>query len=387
MNNSRSISPVSLGLTLLGFAGIIASWFVGGLDRFSANWAIWSIMLLSIGLGAMFIVAIEHLTRAKWSIVIRRIPERISGILPYLLPLFILGTYFGLQYLFPWASDAFKEEALHNTHMHSKEIWYSTPFFLGRMVFCFVIWIAAWKFLTGGSIKQDSTKDARFSLHAKRFSAPFMWLFAISLTLIAIDWLMGMSPMWYSTIFGVYFFAGIFLSGLSMTVLWILTLQKQGRLKEIRPDHLYSLGGFMFAFTVFWAYIAFSQFMLIWYANLPEEIVWFSSRLSDGWYPITITLAVVRFVIPFFALLSRDAKTNVSKLRWVAILILAGHALDLYWIVFPELGHGVLFGWQEIAFAIGFSGLGWILIALNMNKGEDLPVGDPNLETGLNYHL
>lgn len=382
-----SLSPIAIGVTVLGLLGVIATWF-SDVQRFGANWMLWSIGLLSVALGALFIVVLEHLTRAQWSIVLRRVPERIAGILPALVILFAIGAWIGIsQGVFGWATDGFQELLHSDPHMHGKAVWYSTPFFIGRMVVLFLVWLAAWRIFSGGSIKQDTTKDPRFSLFAKRFAAPFMWLFAISVTVVAVDWLMGMSPKWYSTIFGVYAFSGVFLSGLAATTLGILALKRQGRLTEVRGDHLYSLGGFMFAFTVFWAYIAFSQFLLIWYANLPEETFWFNLRLEGGWRYITYLLTVLRFLLPFALLLSREVKMNAGRLASVAILILAGQALDLYWIIFPELGQGVMLGWQELAFALFFSGLGVLLVQLNMNKGQDLPVGDPNLEAGLNYHL
>jgi hypothetical protein len=397
MSTTRAAAgPIWPLLSLLGLAGVVASWFAD-IERFAANWVIWSVGFAGLAIGALFIVALEHLTRAQWSIVLRRVPERLSGLLPAAFVLFLVGT--GLIWLafsghgpageyFPWASGHFAElAAAGDYHANSKAIWFSTPFFLGRLLFVFAVWLLSWKLLAGGSIKQDTTRDPRFSLFAKRFSAPFMWLFAITVSMLGVDWLMGMSPRWFSTIFGVYTFSGFFLSALAATVLMILALQRQGRLKEVKPDHLYSLGGFLFAFTVFWAYIAFSQFMLIWYANLPDETFWFKDRLTDGWYPLTIVLSLVRFVIPFFALLSREVKMDAARLRWVALLILFGQALDLYWIVMPELGQGPLFGWPELAFAAFFTGLGVWLAQRSMRQGEDLPVGDPNLDAGLHYHL
>jgi len=385
-----------LGLAAAGLAGVVASWF-SDVERFAANWTVWSVGFAGVAVGALFIVALEHLTRARWSIVLRRIPERLAGLLPAAFALFLVGTaliwtafhhHGSSGEFFPWANGHFAQlVADGDAHSASKAVWYSTPFFVGRLVFVFAVWLLSWKLLAGGSIKQDTTRDPRFSRFAKRFSAPFMWLFAITVSLLGVDWLMGMSPRWFSTIFGVYTFSGFFLSGLSATVLAILALKRRGRLGEIRGDHLYSLGGFLFAFTVFWAYVAFSQFMLIWYANLPEETFWFNTRLTDGWYPVTIALALVRFVLPFFLLLSREVKMDAGRLRWVALLILFGQALDLYWIVLPELGRGFLLGWPELAFAAFFTGLGVWLALGTMSRGEDLPVGDPNLEAGLHYHL
>jgi hypothetical protein len=395
MKQSMGIRPLPFALTVLGLLGVIAAWFTHDAARFAANWSIWMVVFVSVPVGALFIVALEHLTRAHWSIVLRRMPERLAGMLPAAFILFLVGTglilisgdAFQGQEIFPWATDHFGELAKHDSHAASKAIWYSKNFFVGRLVFLFAIWLISWKLLAGGSVKQDTTKDPRFSLFAKRFSAPFMWLFAITVSLLGVDWLMGMSPRWFSTIFGVYTFSGVFLSGLAATVLGILHLKNQGRLKEIKPDHLYSLGGFMFAFTTFWAYIAFSQFMLIWYANMPDETFWFQLRLEGGWYTVTILLSIMRFIIPFFALLSREIKMDAARLRWVALLILAGQALDIYWIIMPELHRGVLLGWQEVAFAAFFIGMATCVAHRQMNTGNDLPIGDPNLDAGLHYHL
>ena len=385
--NKSALHPAILPMLGLGALGVAATAFTD-LPRFGVNWFVWSLVLLAVALGSLFLVALEHLTRAHWSIVLRRVPERLAGLLPWLLPVFAVGATVGLLGgVFGWATPEFRTAMVEEHHQHAKAIWYSTPFFLARLAVVFGLWLLSWKLLAGGSIQQDESRDPRFSLFAKRFSAPFMWIFALSVTVTAVDWLMGMSPRWFSTIFGVYVFAGFFLSGLAGTVLGVLHLKGQGRLTEVKPDHLYSLGGFLFAFSVFWAYAAFSQFLLIWYANLPEETFWFNTRLHGGWYPLTILLAVVRFILPFVLLLGREGKSDPRRLRMVAILVLAGQALDLYWIIVPELGRGVLLGWQELAFALAFTGLGLLLAKGQMGKGKDLPVGDPNLDAGLHYHL
>ena len=164
-------------------------------------------------------------------------------------------------------------------------------------------------------------------------------------TVLAFDWISGLTPEWYSDIFGVYLFAGGFLAGLAATALALVHLQSQGRLEAVNLHHRYNLGGFLFAFTVFWSYIGFAQYMLMWYGNLPDEILWYRDRLEHGWHGVTIALAILHFVVPFFALVNREAKSDPRRLRWVACLMLGAHALDLYWLVFPVLGRGVLFSW------------------------------------------
>jgi hypothetical protein len=214
-----------------------------------------------------------------------------------------------------------------------------------------------------------------------------MAIFALVITLIAFDWISGLTPEWYSDIFGVYVFAGAFLSGLAATVLSVLYLQDDHRLEGVRGDHLYNLGAFLFAFTVFWSYIGFAQYMLMWYANFPDEVIYYKVRLAGSWRAITIALASLHFILPFFALVTRDSKKDPRRLRRVALLMLSAHVLDIYWLIFPVLPKGPHFSWPELSFALFF--LGGILLWIRgaMEKGEDMPVGDPFLREGLEFRL
>jgi hypothetical protein len=184
----------------------------------------------------------------------------------------------------------------------------------------------------------------------------------------------------------VYLFAGTFLAGLAATALAAAFLIRRGRLEGVRFDHLYGLGGFLFAFTVFWSYIAFAQYMLMWYANLPEEVFWYQERIEGGWLWVVLGLATFHFLVPFFALLARDWKGNPSRLRWVALVVLLSHALDLYWMIFPVLGIGPVFGWPEVAFALTFISVAVLWIRRELRRGADMPVGDPFLQEALEYH-
>jgi hypothetical protein len=214
-----------------------------------------------------------------------------------------------------------------------------------------------------------------------------MFVFAITITVVAFDWISSLVPEWYSDIFGVYLFAGTFLAGLAASSLVAIFLLSRGRLPGVRPDHLYNLGGLMFAFTVFWSYIAFAQYMLIWYANLPEEVVWYKQRIEGPWLVVVLVLAAVHFVIPFFVLLGKDQKSDVRTLGAASICLLAAHLLDLYWMVFPAIAKTPIFGWPEASFALLFVGVGLWWVRRSMGWGTDVPVGDPLLAEGLEIHL
>jgi hypothetical protein len=382
MSQPKNISPLLWGATALGALGVLASYALAGPGRFWANWVLWFVLMFTLGLGALFIVALEHLVSAKWSVPVRRIPERLATLLLPAIPvgLIALGA---LPVLYPGT----RPEAAQHPILAGKAFWLSLPFFSARTLVAFGLCALGLAVLVGGSLKQDTTRDPAFNFRARKFAPAFMAIFALVITLIAFDWISGLTPEWYSDIFGVYVFAGAFLSGLAATTLSVLYLQDQGRLEGVRSDHLYNLGGFLFAFTVFWSYIGFAQYMLMWYANLPDEVIYYKVRLAGSWRAITISLAILHFILPFFALVTRDAKKDPKRLRLVAGLMLGAHVLDMYWLIFPALGGQPRFSWPELSFALLF--LGGILLWIRgaMQKGEDMPVGDPFLREGLEFRL
>lgn len=382
-NASRGTAPGLLwGLTALGGLGVAAAWFRAGAERFWANWILWFIFLFTVALGALFIVALEHLVNAKWSVPIRRIPERVATLLIPVAPIGLLALG-AVPVLYPGA----RPEALHNKILAGKAFWLGLPFFSARTVAALGLCLLGLAVLVRGSLAQDRSKDPAFNLRARKFAPAFMAIFAVVITLMAFDWISGLVPEWYSDIFGVYLFAGAFLGALSATALSVLHLKGQGRLEGVRGDHLYNLGGFIFAFTVFWSYIGFAQYMLMWYANLPDEVVWYAVRLHGPWHGVTIALAVLHFIVPFFALVTRDAKSDPRRLRRVALLMIGAHVLDLYWLIFPVLGGPPPFSWPEVSFALFFLGGGTLWVRRAMALGEDMPAGDPFLREGLEFRL
>ncbi len=367
---------------IVGCAGVIAAFLISGQERFWINWILWFLFLLTIGLGCLFIVALEHVVGARWSIPLRRIPERLSSLALLMGPASLLALL-SLRFLYPWS----RAESLKDPIIAGKAVWLNVPFFAGRVVACLVLWLIAYWVFVRGSIRQDRDQDPRFNLRARRFAPLFMAIFGITITVTAFDWISSLEPKWYSDIFGVYLFAGTFLAGLAVTVLAVLYLKSLGRLTEVRPDHMYNLGGFLFAFTVFWSYIGFAQYMLMWYANIAEEVFWYEERLRGAWGPLLLALAIIHFLIPFFLLIPRDAKKNPRFLFWIALFILAGHWLDLYWMIFPVLRHGPLLGWPEISFGLFFISAALLWIRRSMSRGADMPIGDPFLGEGLEFRL
>ena len=365
-----------------GLAGVMATYALAGTERFWANWVLWFIYLLTIALGALFIVALEHLVGARWSVPLRRVPERLATLLLMLAPVAVVSLG-AILVLYPGA----KPEAAHDKVLSGKALWLGFPFFSARVILFLVLWLVALAVFVRGSLRQDDTKDPAFNLKARRFAPLFMFIFAFGITAVSFDWISGLEPKWYSDIFGVYLFAGAFLSGLAATALSVLYLQRHGRLSEVKRDHLYNVGAFLFAFTVFWSYIGFAQYLLMWYGDMPEEIIWYKERIQGPWLGLVFLIILVNFIVPFFALIPRDAKGAPGRLRWVAGLMLFGHFVDLYWLIFPALGKGVLLSWPEVSFALFFGSAALLWVRGAMGLGQDMPVGDPFLKEGLEFRL
>jgi hypothetical protein len=371
-----------VAMTLLGVAGAALVYINAGPARFWANWIVWTLFLLTIGLGNLFLVVLERLVGAHWSVPMRRVPERIASLISLAVPLLIIA-FFGVPVLFPWTFP----EAAHNPILVAKAPWLNLPFFAIRLALCSLVWLLFYSFYVRGSLRQDQSKDAAFTIRARKLAPLFMVAFFFTVTILAFDWISGLEPEWYSDMFGVYLFAGTFLSGIAAMALGVLGLIRRGRLPDVKPKHPYNLGTLGLAFTVFYAYIGFAQYMLIWYANLPEEVVWFKHRIEGPWYPVAMLLPIFHFALPFFLLIGAVGKKNPKILRLAMLSILFAHFVDLYWLVFPVLGAQPLFGWPELAMACLFLGLGFLQIRRAMGRGADMPVGDPLLAKGLEWQL
>ena len=366
--------------------------------------------VLSIGVGCLFFVTIMHLTRAGWSATIRRIAEIYAMCL---LPMFILFLPILITLLMGWSSVYEWNQAGYSAHGELaagaelppiealKSGFLNRGFFTIRILAYFAIWgFMAYTFLRG-SLKQDETGDKTITARLQGLSAPFMVLFAVVIVFSSFDLEMTLSPLWFSTMFPVYFFAGGFLGALCTILLTCMYLQRSGRVTdEITIEHYHDLGKLMQGFTIFWGYIAFSQFLLIWYANIPEETFWYNPRINGaGWKPLTYVLLIGHLFIPFFLLMGRALRRNKALLTFSAIWILCLHWLDHYWLVMPEYGRTLH---QGINDSFTFSGLGMVadvacglgmvamFIALFCLVAGDralVPLKDPRLGQALNHEV
>lgn len=378
----------SLQKKFMAFAVIGGIAFIAGL--YISPTRAWSSFLqnhfyfLSLSLGGLFFAAIQFLTSSMWSAPIRRVFESFTAYLPVALVMFIL-FYFGLHHTYIWThADHVKGDIV----LEGKAGYLNVSFFMIRNLIALGIWMFFAKKMVGHSIAQDSDGLVSHTKSNQSWSPIFLIVFAITFTMAAFDQFMSLDPHWFSTMFGVYCFSGLFYSVLALIAVVTVYLKRQGALEGIvNENHLHDLGKFMFAFTVFWAYIGFSQFMLIWYANLPEETDYMMHRLHGGWFYVSIFLLVGKFMVPFFALIRRDNKRNENRLFIVGIFMLVAQWIDTMWLVGPEFSkNGPQIGWIEIGTALGFLGIFGLTVCRFLGKHNIVAIRDPKLAESVHHH-
>ena len=381
-----SLSKLGILLFAIGAVLGLIAFFVDR-ERAIFNYLITYMMILSIGLGSLFIVALEYIAGADWSTPIRRIPEFFSRLLPLLFILVIPLLVFNHD-LFHWAHE---EAIVDDKILKGKAPYLNITFFVIRTFVFIGLWSLFYWMLTRNSRKQDSTKDQTLTKKNIKLSAFFIPVFALSLTFTAIDFMMSLEPHWFSTIFGVYFFAGTVVAALSAITIAVILLKEKGYFNPwMNDDHLFSLGALLFAFINFWAYIAFSQFLLIWYADLPEETFWYLIRWEGGWVFFSVVLIIAHFAVPYFALLTQPSKKDPKRLKFIAIWLLVAHFIDLFWLIMPNMKsmkNGYVFSWIDFVFPIAGVGLVILVFVMSSKKDNLIPIGDPKLKRGIDFHL
>jgi hypothetical protein len=324
-------------LAIIGAAALFASVALAaaspeGWRHFFFGYLVNFAFVLSLALGALYFVVLHYLTHAGWSVVVRRVGEAVSATFPILAILFV-PLLFGLAELYPWAR-AVVVPAGHV--VAGSAVYLKAPFFVVRWVAYFAIWILTARYYFRRSVQQDSTGDVQLTLQMEHRAAVAMLLFAFTLTFASIDLVMSLDPRWYSTIFGVYYFAGSVVGMYALITILVFGLQRSGFLRSaITVEHYHDLGKLLFGFVIFWAYIGFSQYMLIWYANIPEETEWLARRQMNGWGWVGLVLVFGHFLVPFVALLSRTPKRRPRLLAAAAVWMLAMHWIDIFWMVAP----------------------------------------------------
>jgi len=365
--------------------GTVACALLGAADpkQFFFSWLVSFLFFLSLALGALFFVLIQYASQGGWGIVLRRIGETIFATLPVMAVLF-LPLLLGLRDLYSWTVPGAAE---HDALLRWKAPYLNVPFFLIRAALYFGCWSFIALLYYRVSRRQDATADPAASARLRRLAGPAIIVLAVTQTFASIDWIMSLTPHWYSTIFGVYFFAGSFVGFIALLSIAAAAMRRAGLLDTvISAEHLHDVGKLLFAFTAFWAYIGFSQFFLIWYANLPEETIWYKARLEGSWETVSIALMVGHFAVPFFYLMGRAVKRRGSTLAIGGAWLLAMHFMDLYWQVMPTLHpDGARLSALDAAAFLAVGGVfvaaaGWL-----MRRQALVPLHDPRLAESLAF--
>lgn len=370
---------------LIGILGLVFSLLgvIIDADRFFQSYLVAYCFWLSLALGALFFVMLHHLVGAVWSEVLRRLTETVMVVLPWMV-IFFIPVALSMRSLFAWSRP---EVLFHDAALQGKVGYLNTGFFLVRAAGYFFIWILLVRFLYSNSVQQDSGCDPKRIVRLRRVSALGMILFAFTCSFAAIDWLMALDPHWYSTIFGAYFFSGLVTAFLCFLTLVAIFLGNGGILiHEITVEHYHDLGKLVFAFMILWAYMAFSQYMLIWYSNIPEETLWFHHRWDGPWKPVSWLIPFTNFAVPFVLLMSRAAKRNLKALSFISVWLLIFHWLDVSWLVLPTFRQSTpIYSWMDIATTVGIGGLFLWLFWRKLATRAILPVGNPNLQASIRF--
>lgn len=347
-------------LMAIGVVAIVAQ-FATGYHQVWANLLQANFMFMGMGLLAAFFVAVQYVARAGWSVAILRVPEAMMTWLWVAMPIMLILLVAGGHHYYHWMHEGITDKLLENGQPNpgydsviaGKSGYLNAPFFYARIVAYLIIWCGAAFYLRKYSLAEDVEGGSVNYYKAAKLSIFFIILFGVTSSTAAWDIIMSIDVHWFSTMFGWYTFAGMFITALTAMAMWIVYLKSKGHLEEVTEHHLHDVGKFMFAFSVFWTYLWFAQFMLQWYANLPEEVVYFISRLDYYRWPLWTAL-FLNFVFPFLILMTRDAKRKFFILVFGGTIILIGHWLDYFNMIVP----GVLFNQESHDWHIGFYEIG-----------------------------
>lgn len=330
---------------------------------------------IGIALGCLALLMLHHLVSGRWGFVIQRLLESAASTLPLLALLFV-PLLFGLRELFLWARP---EAVATQEILRHRQPYLNTPFFVARVILYFAVWTVLASRLSKWSLEQDRTAEAGLTRRLRLLSGPGLVLYGVTVTFAAFDWAMTLGPQWHSTIFGAVFIVGQGLAALCFMVVVASRLRDRGPLAPVMSaQQFHDLGNLILAFVMLWAYMAFSQYLIIWSGNLPDEIPWYVSRMAGGWMWVAMFLIAFHFAVPFLLLLSRVTKRREKILLGVAVGLLLMRLVDLYFIVTPALHPGqVTIHWMDLLAPVGIGGI-WLWAFLGRLQGKSLlPLHDP----------
>jgi len=374
---------------LAGGAGLVVSavGYATNPEQFFPAYLLAYMLVLGLSLGALAFTMIHQLTGGAWGVVARQSLGAATRVLPYLTVLFV-PIIIGMPYLYEWTHA---DVVAHDEILQGKAAYLNTTFFIVRAAFYFAVWNGLAFVLNKWSKEQDETANPALPLRMQRLSAGGLLLYAFTMTFASFDWIMSRDPHWFSTIYGALIMVGQGLITLAFQIIILTWLARRKPMSDaLTTTYLHDLANLMFGFTVLWAYMSFSQYLIIWSGNLPEEITWYLDRMQGGWTALGVTLVIFHFAAPFFLLLMRGIKQNRGLVRKVAMLVIAARVLDLFWLIAPEKTHegGAIslmqaISWQDVVLPMALFSL-WIGFYMQQLRQRPLlPVNDPQFEDAL----
>jgi hypothetical protein len=366
---------------VIGFGLLLASLAICGQEQFFHSYLLGFFVFLGLTMGCLGLLLLQYVTGGAWGIMARRIFEAGSRLVPFAAILFI-PVIVGMSHIYSWTDPAVIKA---NETIAAKTDYLNTPFWIIRAVIYFAYWTIISIVLNNYAKRLDSEPGFRWSRKIENFSGGALFFFFFAISFAAVDWLMSLTPEWYSTIYGFIIIVGQGIMAMSFAIMVLVVLSREEPMASLlKPIHLHDLGKLLFAFNFVWGYLCFSQWIITYAGNLPEEIVWYHHRIHGGWQYVAYLVLFVHFIIPFAILLSRDLKRNGRRLFIMAAWLFTMRVVDLYWLIEPNWHREVFFfSWVDVVAPIGFFGLFVYLFVWQYKKRAMLPVGEPELQLAL----
>jgi hypothetical protein len=387
-NVSKTFRIITLTFIFIGACTFLFG-IISDPKRTWANYLIVNYYFLSLAMGGAFFLVIQSISQSGWSAAFRRVPEAMMAYIPFAAVFFLL-LYFGINDLYHWShKDAVSPDPL----LQHKSPFLNVPFFFTRMIIYFALWILLTRILRKISIREDKSDPANqtgilllFS-KSELYSKIFIFVFAITFSLSAFDWIMSVDVHWYSTIFALKNLVASFLHGVSILALIIFILYKRGYFPFLNEYHLHDLARYIFMLSIVWGYFWFAQFMIIWYGNIPEETVYYFVRWKDGWKVLFFLEIILNWAIPFLILLPVKTSRNMTVITAVILFLIIGQYLDLFVQIIPGTTGLLRFGWIEGGLFLGYAGLFSLVVAITLSKTKIIPTNHPYLDESIGHHF
>jgi hypothetical protein len=380
---SKTFKTGALILIVLGIVALVTG-FILHPDRAWANLLLNNFYFLSLAIGAAFFYALQYISQSGWSAMFKRVPEAMTAFIP-VAAVVAIALLFGLPKLYHWAHEGAAE---HDALIAHKEPWLNATFFSIRVVIFFVLWILLTRVLRKLSLKEDMEGGMRFFEKSEFWSKVFIFVLALTFSAASFDFIMSIDPHWYSTVFALKNFVAAFYHGTAIVILIVLFLHDRGYYPRMNESHLLDFSRYLFMLSIVWGYLYFAQFMLIWYANIPEETMYFAARWADpGFKVLFYANIVLNWFIPFIVLMSRRANRSKLILKAVVVVLIFGQYIDLYDQIFPGVLGTSAFGFTEIGMWLGFTGAFGLVTAWALGKADLIPKNHPYLKESMYHHV